>query len=115
MRRSSRGRPEAEDVAIEHALPPVPVEGDPCPAGGLPQPCLPCTQAAAGGLPDLWPVRRPPGCRARLRSLTTMGGKKPGAAADPAPLLEALGVTLDAELLTLALRHRSYAYENGGL
>lgn len=45
-----------------------------------------------------------------------MGGKsKPGPAADPAPLLEALGVTLDAELLTLALRHRSYAYENGGL
>lgn len=45
-----------------------------------------------------------------------MGGKsKPGPAADPAPLLEALGVGLDAELLTLALTHRSYAYENGGL
>ncbi|HVW42226.1 MAG TPA: ribonuclease III [Amycolatopsis sp.] len=46
-----------------------------------------------------------------------MGGKsKPGGpAADPTPLLEALGVDLDAELLTLALTHRSYAYENGGL
>ncbi|WP_236794124.1 ribonuclease III [Amycolatopsis sp. GM8] len=46
-----------------------------------------------------------------------MGGKsKPGGpATDPAPLLEALGVTLDAELLRLALTHRSYAYENGGL
>jgi ribonuclease-3 len=30
-------------------------------------------------------------------------------------LLAALGVELDAELLTLALTHRSYAYENGGL
>jgi ribonuclease III len=38
-----------------------------------------------------------------------------GPAADPAPLLAALGVSLDPELLTLALTHRSYAYENGGL
>jgi len=38
-----------------------------------------------------------------------------GPAADPARLLEALGVELDAELLTLAMTHRSYAYENGGL
>ncbi|MDQ3886563.1 MAG: ribonuclease III [Actinomycetota bacterium] len=30
-------------------------------------------------------------------------------------LLNALGVDLDAELVTLALTHRSYAYENGGL
>jgi ribonuclease-3 len=30
-------------------------------------------------------------------------------------LLGQLGVELDAELLTLALTHRSYAYENGGL
>jgi ribonuclease-3 len=30
-------------------------------------------------------------------------------------LIEALGVELDPELLTLALTHRSYAYENGGL
>jgi ribonuclease III len=35
--------------------------------------------------------------------------------ADRAPLLEALGVQLDAELLVLSLTHRSYAYENGGL
>jgi ribonuclease III len=38
-----------------------------------------------------------------------------GPTAEPATLLEALGVGLDAELLTLALTHRSYAYENGGL
>ena len=46
-----------------------------------------------------------------------MGGKsKPGGpATDPTPLIEALGVTLDSELLGLALTHRSYAYENGGL
>jgi ribonuclease-3 len=34
---------------------------------------------------------------------------------DRGPLLEALGVDFDAELLTLALTHRSYAYEHGGL
>ncbi|AEA26910.1 ribonuclease III [Pseudonocardia benzenivorans] len=34
---------------------------------------------------------------------------------DHGPLLRALGVELDPELLTLALTHRSYAYENGGL
>jgi len=38
-----------------------------------------------------------------------------GSTADPAALLEALGVDLKPELLTLALTHRSYAYENGGL
>ena len=35
--------------------------------------------------------------------------------ADPALLIEALGVNLGSELLTMALTHRSYAYENGGL
>jgi ribonuclease III len=34
---------------------------------------------------------------------------------DRASLIEALGVDLDAELLTLSLTHRSYAYEHGGL
>ncbi|MQA14111.1 MAG: ribonuclease III [Pseudonocardiaceae bacterium] len=45
-----------------------------------------------------------------------MGGRSSrGRASDRTPLVEALGVELDAELLTLALTHRSYAYENGGL
>jgi ribonuclease-3 len=45
-----------------------------------------------------------------------MGGKTAGGpAADPAPLLEALGVAIDPELLRLSLTHRSFAYENGGL
>ncbi|MEV6228263.1 ribonuclease III [Saccharopolyspora shandongensis] len=45
-----------------------------------------------------------------------MGGKQSRVRkVDRAPLLAALGVELDAELLTLALTHRSYAYENGGL
>ena len=38
-----------------------------------------------------------------------------GPAADRGPLLESLGVELSEPLLTLALTHRSYAYENGGL
>ena len=45
-----------------------------------------------------------------------MGGKvSRGPTAEPETLLDALGVQLDAELLVLALTHRSYAYENGGL
>lgn len=43
------------------------------------------------------------------------GRTQTGPVADPAVLLEALGVSLQRELLTLALTHRSYAYENGGL
>ena len=34
---------------------------------------------------------------------------------DRGKLMDAVGVTLDEQLLTLALTHRSYAYENGGL
>jgi len=34
---------------------------------------------------------------------------------DRTPLLQALGVELPEDLLTVALTHRSYAYENGGL
>ncbi len=41
------------------------------------------------------------------------GGRRPSE--DPSGLQEALGVTLDPELLVRALTHRSYAYENGGL
>jgi ribonuclease-3 len=37
------------------------------------------------------------------------------APADPAALAAALDVSIDAELLTRALTHRSYAYESGGL
>jgi ribonuclease-3 len=38
-----------------------------------------------------------------------------GPALDRTPLLKALGVELGTELLVLALTHRSYAYEKGGL
>jgi ribonuclease-3 len=45
-----------------------------------------------------------------------MGGKSSrGQVTDRTPLLAALGVELDTELLVLALTHRSYAYEHGGL
>ena len=43
------------------------------------------------------------------------GKQSDGAAEDRGPLLAALGTTLDPELLTLALTHRSFAYEHGGL
>ncbi len=45
-----------------------------------------------------------------------MGGKgSRGERTDRGPLLEALGVEVDTELLMLSLTHRSYAYEHGGL
>ena len=45
-----------------------------------------------------------------------MGGKTPsGPAADQTPLLDALGISLEPDLLKLSLTHRSFAYENGGL
>ena len=45
-----------------------------------------------------------------------MGGRaNRGPSDDHGSLLKALDVKLDVELLTLALTHRSYAYENGGL
>lgn len=46
-----------------------------------------------------------------------MGGRssRGGGRPNPAPLIAALGVELNAELLSLALTHRSYAYESGGL
>ena len=34
---------------------------------------------------------------------------------DRSALLEKLGVDIDSELLELALTHRSYAYEHGGI
>ncbi|MFN3707177.1 ribonuclease III [Microcella sp.] len=39
----------------------------------------------------------------------------PGAAPDRSALSAALGVTIDPELLELALTHRSWAYEHGGV
>ncbi|MFI7587777.1 ribonuclease III [Spongisporangium articulatum] len=42
-------------------------------------------------------------------------GTGSGSAADPAGLLASLQVDLPAELVVMALTHRSYAYEHGGL
>ena len=43
------------------------------------------------------------------------GHGQQGPTEDRGPLLHALGIGLGEELLVLALTHRSYAYENGGL
>lgn len=51
------------------------------------------------------------------RDDTTQRPARPqsGSVADRAPLLAALGVDIADDLLVLALTHRSYAYEHGGL
>jgi ribonuclease-3 len=83
------------------------------------EPRLPPAEAAARGLPELRAVRRPAGRHAGLIHFSghPLVGDRAirGPESDRAALLSQLGVELDAELLTLALTHRSYAYENGGL
>lgn len=85
--------------------------------GDLRQRCL-CGEApAAHRLPHLWPVRPACGPPADPRTLTsepaTSGSEAaPGRALE---LIQQLGIDLDPQLYRLALTHRSYAYENGGL
>src|SRR3954451_13893307 len=77
---------------------------------------MPREEAAAHGLPDVRDLQRPPGRQPGLNAPGTMGERGlQGPVTDREPLLAALGVELEEELLTLALTHRSYAYENGGL
>src|SRR5215207_3667395 len=77
---------------------------------------MPREEAAAHGLPDVRDLQRPPGRQPGLTAPGTMAERGlQGPVTDREPLLGALGVELDEELLTLALTHRSFAYENGGL
>lgn len=50
-----------------------------------------------------------------MRGSTADTGAGRGSAPSMAALQEILGLRIDADLLELALTHRSYAYENGGL
>src|SRR5690606_28602034 len=118
-RRSRRGRPQAQNVAFQHPVAAQPVEHHCADARHLPEPGLRREEAAPRGVPVVRHLQRPSGDRARLIGIhvtskssatATEGGEE-----SHESLLAALGVPLDAELLSLALTHRSYAYENGGL
>jgi ribonuclease-3 len=65
-------------------------------------------------VPDLRHLQRTPGRPSVLIAFGTGMGER-GANEDREALLAALGVEIGDDLLTLALTHRSYAYENGGL
>jgi hypothetical protein len=52
-RRVSRAGSEAENVAQQHAQPPIPVEDRRPDPGGLQQPGLPAAEAAARRVPEL--------------------------------------------------------------
>ena len=129
-RRTDRGRPEAAHVAQQHPFPPVAVEGDRPGAVAVPEPRLRPAQAAPRGLPELRPVRRPPGPLGLIASLlgrpvddaSSPAGGVPqpppdGAESSPAGeehgrrsaawLQDALGLALPDGLLALALTHRS--------
>ena len=111
----NRGCPEEEDVAQQHPVASFAVEGQRADPGDLPEPCVRRTDPSASGR------ARPAGSTGAARS----SGSDPGVAAgsastanntpDPAVVSAALGVELDGELVVLALTHRSFAYENGGL
>ncbi|CAA9443973.1 MAG: LSU ribosomal protein L32p @ LSU ribosomal protein L32p, zinc-dependent, partial [uncultured Pseudonocardia sp.] len=60
------GRSQAPDVALEHALASVAVEGHCAHAGDVREPRLPGDQAPAHRLPDLRHLRRPSGRQPRL-------------------------------------------------
>jgi len=71
-------------------------------------------------VPDVRHVQRPSGDLSCLIIGSHVTSKSidttpEGGEADHTSLLAALGVPLEPELLTLALTHRSYAYEHGGL
>jgi ribonuclease III len=87
------------------------VEDDRADADCLPQPRLWRTEAPAHRLPDVRAVRRPAG----TRGLAANGYRVVTEPANQDGLTDVLGIELDAELLTRALTHRSYAYEHGGL
>jgi len=94
------------------------VEGHRADSRGVFESGLPAAEAAARGLPTLREIRRPPGHPSGLTPRRDVPlGSRPsrGHPSDLTPLLTALGIDIDAELLTLALTHRSYAYESGGL
>jgi ribonuclease III len=82
---------------------------------------LPAVQeqhAAARRLPDLRHLQGPyvrRGRAHRARGLTIAGADARGIAASADELVEKLGVHLDPELLVLALTHRSFAHEAGGI
>ena len=87
-------------------------------SGGMFEPGLPAADAAPCGLSALWHLRRSSGRPAGLTGQRGIGvGGRPsrGHGPDLTPLLTVLGVDISAELLMLALTHRSYAYESGGL
>ena len=91
--------------AVGLALPFVPLCGPDC--VGL------CCRTAA----CRWPLPN----RATSTTRSTLGGPSSQACSmmtnvtDRASLIKALGIDLPDELLTMALTHRSYSYENGGL
>jgi ribonuclease III len=94
----------------------------------VPEPRLRRAQAAAPGLPELRPVRRPPGPLGLISALlgAPTGDAPPPAGTELSPageehgrraadwLRSALGLELPDGLLALALTHRSWAYEHGG-
>ena len=114
--RSNRGCPEAEDVAQQHPSPSFAVEGHRALAGDLRQPGLRRQAPAAPCLPRVRPVRRPGRPSSGPLTASDWVADLPAGSDPTDELREALGdPVLDPELLELALTHRSYAYENGGL
>lgn len=63
----------------------------------------------------MWPVRPACGPAPDPGTLSQAADAGPTSAGSAQALLRELGIVLDPQLYRLALTHRSYAYENGGL
>jgi ribonuclease III len=84
--------------------------------GDLRERCLWCGAAAAHRLPRMWSVRPayvPPTGSGLLTLAATSSENAVSSRA--LQLIEQLGIDLDPQLFRLAMTHRSYAYEHGGL
>ena len=97
-----RGRSQAKDFTEQHAAPPLSVEDDCRQLGDLRS--LPCSKVAAHCVPHVRHLQQEPGPE-RLTDVTSQSYEE---------LFARLGVRLDTHA-QLALTHRSWAYEAGGL
>jgi ribonuclease-3 len=111
--RSDRGGSEAPDVAQQHPFPASAVEDQGSGDGALP--AVQIAEAAPCRLRGVRHIQRPPDPGGLTGDPEDVSMTRHPGPSEAAQLEEAFGIILTPDLLTRALTHRSYAYENGGL
>ena len=108
-RSNDSGSSEAAVVAEQRPFPQVAVEDQRADPGDLRQRCLQGEAPSPHGLSQLRAVRGP------RRPATGAGELTSAAMSRIHDLLTELGIIIDPQLYELAVTHRSWAYENGGV